>query len=50
MRANLLVAQVALVLLVDVVRVGQRDERVPVTRLHLVRVRVRVRVGAKGSG
>ena len=36
----------ALVLLVDVVRVGQRDEGVPVARLHLVRVRVRVRVGA----
>ena len=34
-RANLLVAQVALVLLVHLVRVGQRHERVSVTRLHL---------------
>eukprot|EP00964_Phaeocystis_antarctica_P123644 scaffold87325_cov48-Phaeocystis_antarctica.AAC.7 len=32
---HLLVAQVALVLLVHLVRVGQRDEGVPVTRLHL---------------
>ena len=33
--ANLLVAQVALVLLVHLVRVGQRDEGVPVARLDL---------------
>ena len=43
MRAILLVAQVALVLLVHLVRVGQRHQGVPVARLHLVRVRVRVR-------
>ena len=57
MRANLLVAQVALVLLVDVVGQRERDEGVPVARLHLrgilrrrgrlVRVGVGVRVGVR---
>ena len=36
--SNLLVAQVALVLLVHLVRVGQRHEGVPVARLHLCRM------------
>ena len=62
-RANLLVAQVALVLLVDVVGQRERDEGVPVARLHLrgilrrrgrlVRVGVGVRARARvdtGSG
>ena len=34
-RAYLLVAQVALVLMIHLVRVDQRHERVPVARLHL---------------
>ena len=53
-RANLLVAQVALVLLVHLVRVGQRHERVSVARLHLsndldiASILVRVGVGLSG--